>query len=416
MTIAITLAGWDGLSSEEEAVVINWFVRAGQKVESQHLLAEVMVEKINLAVSAPQAGTIEAILAPEGTIVIAGTTLALLNENTGPGLAEAEQLAELNSPALISENAIISEIEVSPTRYNKQPFVLASPAARRLAKELNLNLEIIALNLDLGTRINEAAVMNYLTVSSEANLEREIHAVPGQRQPQSRLRKLIRSRVSRATQLSAAVTLTRKLDVTGLISWLDKQNIARRPEAAPLTLLAAILKATGLALLDYPLLNSILDGDDVIYMAERNISLVLPLSEGVVLPVIHGVDKLTLSEIATNIIQLEAATRHETLHLKDTLGSTFTVSDLGSYGVDSFTPILNLQQAAILGVGRVATELVWHQPAENFRESAPVDARLLEPHRFITFSLTFDHRISDGPYSAAFLQKITDYLQEPELL
>jgi pyruvate/2-oxoglutarate dehydrogenase complex dihydrolipoamide acyltransferase (E2) component len=175
--------------------------------------------------------------------------------------------------------------------------------------------------------------------------------------------------------------------------------------------MAAILKAAGLALPDFPLLNSILDGNDVIFMDERNISLVLPLAEGVILPVIHRVDKLNLAEIATAIGELEAATRRETLHLKDTLGSTFTVSDLGDYGVDSFTPILNLPQAAILGVGRVTTEWTLPDPPEKMRGAGPV-----EPRRFVTFSLTFDHRISDGPYSAAFLQKMTEYLQEPDLM
>lgn len=414
MTIAITLPGWEGLSSEEEAVVINWFVRTGQKVESHHLLAEVMVEKVNIEVSAPQAGTIEAILAPEGTIVIAGTTLALLDEHSSPFPTEPERLAEPEPPAPIPPGPSEPESKVLPARESpKQHFVLASPAARRLAKELNLSLEIIALTLEPATRINEAAVMNYLTLISETNLEKEIHAVPGRRQPQSKLRKLVRSRVSRSSQLSAAVTLTRKLDITGLLDWLDSRNLDRPAGTPPLTLLAAILKAASLALRDYPLLNSILDGNDIIFMGERNISLVLPLSEGVILPVIHRVDMLALPEIEAAIVQLEAATRRETLHLKDTLGSTFTVSDLGSYGVDSFTPILNLPQAAILGVGRVVTE--WAGPEPGSKTAFP-DRPMLEPHRFVNFSLTFDHRISDGPYSAAYLQKFTEYLQDPDRL
>ena len=111
------------------------------------------------------------------------------------------------------------------------------------------------------------------------------HAVPGRRQRQSRLRKLIRSRVSRATQLAAAVTLSRRVDVSRLVSWLDRQNQLQPAAATPLTILAAILRASALALLDYPIFNSVLDGEDVIYKLERNISLVLPVSDGVVLPV-----------------------------------------------------------------------------------------------------------------------------------
>lgn len=258
--------------------------------------------------------------------------------------------------------------------------------------------------------------MDYLALASETNPGHEIHAVPGRRQPQSRLRKLIRSRVSRSSQFAAPVTLTRKEDITGLLASLAARNTKPGPETPPVTLMAAILKATGLALLDYPLLNSILDGSDIIFMDERNISLVLPMEEGVILPVIHRVDKLSLEEIALAMAGLEAATRRETLQLKDTIGSTFTISDLGSYGVDSFTPILNLPQAAILGVGRVITEWVLPDQAQATREKGPVEVRKLEPHRFVTFSLTFDHRISDGPYSAAFLQRMAGYLTEPDLL
>jgi pyruvate dehydrogenase E2 component (dihydrolipoamide acetyltransferase) len=258
--------------------------------------------------------------------------------------------------------------------------------------------------------------MDYLALASETNPGHEIHAVPGRRQPQSRLRKLIRSRVSRSSQFAAAVTLTRKEDITGLLAWLAARNAQPGPETPPVTLMAAILKATGLALLDYPLLNSILDGSDIIFMDERNISLVLPLAEGVILPVIHRVDKLSLEEIALTMAGLEAATRRETLQLKDTIGSTFTISDLGSYGVDSFTPILNLPQAAILGVGRVTTEWVLPDQAQATGEPGPLEARKVEPRRFVTFSLTFDHRISDGPYSAAFLQRMAGYLTGPDLL
>ena len=409
MTIPLTLENWDDKSSGAEAVVINWFVRPGQAVKQHQVLAEVMVEKINLEIFAPQSGLVQTILAGEGTIVTPGTVLALF-----------EETAEIPPAATPSKNGMTPATpeakepnEAKPATLPHRPFVAASPAARRLAKYLQIDLAEIAQRLPSGTRLNEAAVRRFAAQWPGSDhwpdSAEESHPIPARRQPQSSLRRLIRNRVSRAVQLSAAVTLTSEADVTNLLEWLDQKNRLIPPGEQSLTMLAALLRATGLALIEHPLLNATLQGDEVLYLLERNIGLVLAVPDGVVVPVVHEVDKLSLAQLAAAVHQLEEAARQGNLRLKDTVGSTFTISDMGRYGIDSFTPILNLEQAAVLGLGRVYLKPVWRQaPGPNLAD--------FEIRQFVTLNLTFDHRIADGPTAAACLQKIIEYLQNPERL
>lgn len=407
-TIPLTLENWDDKSSGAEAVVINWFVRPGQAVKQHQVLAEVMVEKINLEIFAPQSGLVQTILAGEGTIVTPGTVLALFEETAE--IPPAADTAKNGTTPTATEDELLNEAKSAPRLH--RPFVAASPAARHLAKYLQIDLAEIAQRLPSGTRLNEAAVRRFAAQLPGSDhwpdTGEESHPIPARRQPQSSLRRLIRNRVSRAVQLSAAVTLTSEADVTDLLEWLDQKNRLRPPGEQPLTVMAALLRAIALTLIEYPLLNATLQGDEVLYLLERNIGLVLAVPDGVVVPVVREVEKLTLAQLASTVHQLEEAARQGSLRLKDTVGSTFTVSDMGPFGIDSFTPILNLEQAAVLGLGRIYPKPVWPANGPN-----PTN---FEIRQFVTLNLTFDHRIADGPTAAACLQKIIEHLQYPERL
>jgi pyruvate dehydrogenase E2 component (dihydrolipoamide acetyltransferase) len=349
---------------------------------------------------------VQKILAGEGTVVIPGTVLALFEETV--------EILPATSPTTNGATATIPESrqpgETKPTSRQPRPFVVASPAARRLAKYLQIDLAEIAQRLSGGVRLNEAVVRRFaaqMPVSDPwPEAGDETHAIPARRQPQSSLRRLIRHRVSRAVQLSAAVTLTSEADVTNLLEWLEQRNQLRPTGEQPLTMLAALLRATALSLIEHPLLNANLQGDEVLYLLERNIGLVLAVPDGVVVPVVREVDKLSLTQLAATVHQLEEAAGQGSLRLKDTVGSTFTVSDMGAYGIDSFTPILNLEQTGMLGLGRVYMKPIWSTSGAN-----PTN---FEIRQFVTLNLTFDHRVADGPTAGTCLQKIIEYLQHPE--
>jgi pyruvate/2-oxoglutarate dehydrogenase complex dihydrolipoamide acyltransferase (E2) component len=361
------VAGWDDKSVSREAVLINWFVRPGQSVAENQLLAEIMVEKVNLELTAPLAGIIREILVAEGAIVTPGAVLALLEEMDG------------SSPDAGTQTSEKERLQSSARRY-----VPASPAARRLARQYQLDLELVSQHLPPGKRLNEAMVRQFLVEQEQL--------VPSHRQRQSNLRKLIRNRVSKAFYQTAPVTLTSRADVTDLLEWLARQE-------PPVTLLAAVLRATALALREFPLLNAALDGEEVIYYLERNISLVVGVSKGIVLPVIRRVDELSLSEISEAVADLEQAACAGTLRLKDTQGGTFTVVDLGQHDIESFSPVLHQPQAAILGIGKVINEAV------------PLGETGWQWRKRLILNLTFDHCLADGSLAASCLQRIINYLK-----
>ncbi|HEX2913115.1 MAG TPA: dihydrolipoamide acetyltransferase family protein [Chloroflexia bacterium] len=402
MTIPLTIENWSDKSSGAEAVIINWFVREGQFVERDQLLAEIMVEKVNLEIAAPQPGMITRIIAPEGMIVVPGAILALLEERSSHSQPSSPPKFE----DIRIEEAALPEVvlpKIESTREISSSYIAASPAARRLARRMGLELSEIADDLPEGTRINERVIRNYL--------ERTMQSAPpeARREPQSSLRRLIRSRVSRSSQLAAPVTLTIRANVTDLLERLDEHNRLSGNTTAKLTLLAVILKATALTLQEHPLLNATLDGNDIVYPLERNISLVLPAPDGVMLPVVRQAETLSLIELAKTIDQLERAVKEGLLRLKDTLGSTFTITDLSAYGVQCFTPVLNLPQCAILGLGAVSRELA----LSNTKLSRNGHEDTIAVYDFVTLNLTFDHRIADGPTAGAFLQTLVHSLENP---
>jgi|GEM_PF-678892 len=395
----VTLDGKNGIKPEAEAVIINWFVRPGRKVEKHQLLAEVMVEKVSIEIRAELTGILESIIAAEGTIVTPGMTLAIIEpvENLEKPNAEGSLPLEATKPRTLS---------ILPALY-----VVSSPAARKLARELGLDLSEIAHSLAPGNRLNEAAVRRYLQILTRQNLDNE---VPSRRQAQSSLRRLIRNRVSRAGQLTAPATITTRLSVNFTLAWLYNLNISGVNRKT--SLLALVIRATALALHKFPIFNASLENSEVIYYLDHNISLMYSAEDGLALPVIKqaGLQSLTdLSDMAEN---LKTRACQGNLTLKDTLGGTFTICDLGDYAIDSFTPILNLPQSAVLGIGCIySLSSTTFYPAGTYQILEE-----WEDNRHIgwglTLSLTFDHRLSDGPNAAAFLKTIRDYLETPDTL
>jgi pyruvate dehydrogenase E2 component (dihydrolipoamide acetyltransferase) len=185
-----------------------------------------------------------------------------------------------------------------------------------------------------------------------------------------------------------------------------------------------VLKAVARALVAHPRLNSVLDGNDVIYRKAVNIGVAVATPQGLVVPVLRGADKLALTELASRSRELAVKARDRTLSPGDFEGGTFTVSNIGMYGVTMFTPIINPPQAAILGVCAVEEEL--KLIAKDGKASgnralgvADLEAAIrdrtvsIEAHQVMGLSLTFDHRVLDGVEAAVFLQGLKNMLENP---
>jgi pyruvate dehydrogenase E2 component (dihydrolipoamide acetyltransferase) len=223
-------------------------------------------------------------------------------------------------------------------------------------------------------------------------------AQPAQVVPIRGMRQTIATRMVQSLQTMAQVTLTTEVDVTEAMTL--RVGLARQWSESGLSPLHLVIKATARALKEHPRMNAIQKEHEVELVPEIHIGVAVSLEEGLLVPTIHRADTKHLAEIARESRDLANKAREGQASYTEVTGGTFTITNLGSYGIDAFTPIINPPQVGILGVGRVVEKPAVYQ-GEITRRS------------MMFLSLTFDHRVIDGAPAAAFLHTVTGYLEDP---
>jgi len=278
--------------------------------------------------------------------------------------------------------------------------ILASPMARKLAREYGLDLAQIP-GTGPGGRVTEKDVETYVAAQQRVAAPSPAPgAVPKAARtiPFIGMRQVIAQRMTESLQTMAQVTATTEVDVSEMVKL--REQLKTRFD---LTYNDIIVKAVTIALKDHPLVNSTLVGDEIYVLEEMHIGVAVALEDGLIVPVVRDADKRTLAEIAQATRRLTEAARAGTLTVDEATGSTFTITNLGMYGVDISTPIINPPEVAILGVGRIIEKPAVYQ-GDIVKRS------------MMTLSLTFDHRIVDGAPAAAFLKTLAGILEKPYLL
>ncbi|HZD02743.1 MAG TPA: dihydrolipoamide acetyltransferase family protein [Actinomycetes bacterium] len=368
------------LSDEvEEGVLVTWFVRPGTPVHEGDLVAEVQVQKVSLDVAAPATGHMAALLTEPGGVVRQGDPIAVIEE--APERAEA---ALAGTPAPAPPPA---EATPGPAR----PTAPATPAARRLARELGVDLTSIGGSGPDG-RIVQADVQAAAERAGGAPEAPAPHL-----EPITPLRRAIADRLRSGLAATAQLTLTSEADVTDLTDKLQRRSTGQHPAL----LTAAVVRACALALRDHPRLAARWTDRGLALPADLNIGVAVALDEGLLVPVVRRADSEDLDALGTKIADLAERARTGQLTPAETQGGVFSVTNLGPWGVDAFTPLLNPPQTAVLGVGRA-------RPRPAVRDQAIV------PRTLMTLSLTFDHQVVDGAPAAAFLATVTGLLEAPD--
>jgi len=359
-----------------EGEVVKWLKEDGAQVAKDEPVVQVMSKKITYEVKAPQAGVLRQAVPPKQKVPVG----AVIGYITAPG----------------EEVPVTPAAPAAAAGSTAQAEVLATPMAKRLAREHGIDLREVR-GTGPGGRIQESDVLAYLEQRRQAPAAPE--APPAARViPFTGMRRAIAERMTESLQTMAQVTITTEADVTGLVEFVD-----RLKTRADISYTAVLVKAVAAALKQHPILNSTLVGDEIRLLDEINIGVGVALDEGLIVPVIRNADRLSLAEIDRELKRLAAAARAGTLTVDEVTGSTFTISNLGMYGVDAFTPIINPPEVAILGVGRIT-----EKPAV-YRGQVAVRS-------LMTLSLTFDHRVVDGAPAAAFLQTLAGMLAQPALI
>lgn len=397
-----------------EGTVSKWNKQVGDRVTAGEIIAEIETDKINGEVNAPADGELRAIVAPIGTTIPVTGVIGYIG-------APGEMVAtDGDAPAPVASTPQEQAPSAPPTAAGPDDGRLkATPIARKLAADLGVDLKSLT-GTGPGGRIVESDVRKAAEPQAKApaptavapttpiapapaGVAQERRPVR-ERIPLTGMRRTIAQRMYQSLQGSAQLTLGTEVDATAFVR--ARQDLVAdakggAPAAGP-TYTDMLVKLVARALRDHPYVNATISGDEILVLDEVHVGVAVALETGLIVPNIRNADRLNLPEISDKMRQLTAAARAGKLTVDDVTGATFTITNLGMFDVDFFTPILNPPESAILGVGRIVDKVV---PTE----SGPAI------HQLMTLSLTFDHRVFDGAPAARFLQRVKRLIENPLL-
>jgi pyruvate dehydrogenase E2 component (dihydrolipoamide acetyltransferase) len=400
----------------EEGKILRWLKQEGDEVKKGDALAEIETEKVNIEVESFSAGTLRKILAPAGETLAVGAPIALVgaaNEKvpaetetakaTPRTRADKEPSAREPGPPPPLE-ALSMNGSAAPAGENGGRIFI-SPVARHIASEHNLDISRIH-GTGPGGRIIRSDIEDILARSPAGT---EVAAstpaatgVPVHEVPLTQMRKTIARRLQQSMQSAPHFYVTMTINTTRLNQLRDAVNeyAATLPAPLKVSLNDLIVKGVAQALTQRPEVNVSFDGEQLLFKQQINIGVAVALPEGLIVPVIHDADKRNVLDIARESHRLVEAARTGKLKPEDFSGGTFSVSNLGMYGVDEFTAIINPPESAILAVGASVPTPVVHEDQVVVRDQMKV-------------TLSVDHRALDGATAARFLQSLKHLLEQP---
>lgn len=360
----------------EEGVLVTWFVEPGGTVNEDDRVAEVQVEKISAEVRAPAGGRIAKLLVEPGDVIVQGHPIAVLEEVERPVETPSGQ-APVSAPPATAPVPLVGR------------SVAASPAAKRVAVELGIDLGSVAGTGPDG-RIVEADVR---TAADRGPSRTGLVAL-------TPMRRAIAERMRSGLLETAQLTLTAEADVTALADVLAEAK-ARSGQRATYT--AAAVRASALALREHPRLGATWTAAGLRLPSRIDIGVAIALDDGLIVPVVRDATSKSLEQLDREIADLADRARSARLAEVETQGAVFSVTNLGGYRIDAFTPLLDPPQAAVLGLGRARPR------------PAVVDGSIGVRTQMVV-SLTIDHRVVDGAPAAAFLDEVIAALEDPSRL
>ena len=416
--------------AQESGKVLRWLKQEGETVIKGEAILEVETDKVAMEVEAPASGTLVGIRVGPGAVVPIGQPIAYIllpgevwegapgaSPATSPaGAPRATPVAERIAQAHGVDLSVVpgtgpggrvtkADVEAFLAQRAAEGKVKAAPAARRLARELGVDLQQVP-GTGPGGRIQSEDVRRAAeALRGAVVLEAPARPAIRRRVPLAGMRRTIAERMSRSVREAPQFTVSIDVEMSRAMAIVEDLAAWAEREGGPrVTLTALLVKACAWALRRHPALNATLEGEEILEWEDVNIGVAVAVPEGLVVPVIHEADRRGLMEIAQILEEKARRAREGALRLEDVQGGTFTLSNLGMYGVDRFTAILNPPQAGILAVGRVAKRPV----------VGGGDEVVVRP--VATLTLTADHRVIDGAQAAQFMETLRAVLERPGLL
>jgi len=403
-----------------EGTIYQWLKKAGDLINKGEPIAELETDKVNVEIMSEESGVITQLLFSEGDTVRVGDTIAIVSSDVGAGVTEtADKADEQPTQTEQGDSATPTDKQVqdvASTTQGQRP--IASPAARKLAREKGIDLASVTTVDPLG-RVRKHDVESYAhqatqpvqSVQPAANVaqptKQEVIDLekPVERMKMSRRRQTIAKRLVEVQHTAAMLTTFNEIDMTAVMQLRNRRKDAFYQEHdVRLGFMSFFTKAVVAALKKYPLLNAEIQGDEIVVKKYYDIGVAVSTDEGLVVPVVRDADKKNFAEIEREIVHLATKARENKLSLSDLQGGTFTITNGGVFGSLMSTPILNGPQVGILGMHKIQLRPV------------AIDEERMENRPMMYVALSYDHRIIDGKEAVGFLVKVKELLEDPEQL
>ena len=418
--------------SVTEATVAKWLKNEGDKIDADEAIVELETDKVNVEVPAPSNGTLEKISVKEGQTVNVGALLGTISvSNISATIAPSEEkkyspppkklevVKEIKTPAkkiLTKKEVLLKEDKVTK---NEKPLVLteaqettktslapvinfASPSAKKIATESKIDLTKIKGSGKNGIILKED-LLNLMGSAPQPSQRKTTHG-PEERIKMTRLRMTIARRLKEAQENAAMLTTFNEVDMSTIISMRNEyKEEFQKKYSVKLGFMSFFVKACVVGLKNYPIINSEIQGDEIVYKNYYNISIAVGTDRGLVVPVLRNTDEITFADIEKNITLLGQKARDGKIVIDDLQGGTFTITNGGIYGSMLSTPILNPPQSAVLGM-------------HNIIERPVVVNKAVVVRPIMYLALSYDHRIVDGKEAVSFLKIVKECLEDPRRL
>jgi len=393
----------------EKGTVVKWLVREGDLVKEQDEILEIETDKTVIPVEAQTSGILKKILVAEGEEVPVTLPIAIIGdrdediskmiEEAYKKLGKSEMTEEEPKTAKMISQEITEKRQIEPKK-EKEEFKKISPRAQKKAKELGVEVKLVEGSGPGGVVI-EKDILDYFQLKRETSKTLIEGKEIEKRIPYTGIRKIIGDRLSQSKFSAPHVYFTISIDMTKAISFLDTYNSGLQLKV---TINDLIVFVVAKVLKERPSINCSLIAEEIVYYKDINIGIAVAIEQGLIVPVLKNAGKKNLSILSKEIRKLIKLARERKLMPDDYKGGTFTVSNLGMYGIENFTAIINLPEAAILAVGEIkrVPVVIEEEGAER-----------IEIRSIMKMTLSIDHRLIDGGMAAKFLKQIRYYLEFP---
>ena len=412
-----------------EATVSKWLKNEGDEVKTDEPIVELETDKVNLEVPSPISGKLTEIISKNGSVVEVGAHLGSIEE-IGITQKKSQKIEKIkptvkrenienpepqqNEPQLLETEladkldkqeqplVLTKEVKTKPIIKEKPNDQVLSPAVRKIVAENKINLENIKGSGKDG-RLLKGDLISLMSKNPSPS-ERKIKYGQEERIRMTRLRQTIAKRLKQAQENAALLTTFNEVDMTNIIEMRkNNQDDFQNRFGIKLGMMSFFVKASIVALKNFPAVNAEIEGDEIIYKNYYNISFAVGTDKGLVVPVLKDADVMSFAEIEKNIKEISDKAKSGKLTIEDLQGGTFTISNGGVYGSMLSTPILNLPQSGVLGM-------------HNIVERPVVIEGEIMVRPIMYLALSYDHRIIDGKESVSFLKMIKENLEDPRRL